>query len=96
MSVMCSVRVFAHAACVRVRTSRATSRDPTPRRNPICAHYPPPSNASSIERARACDVTYLLDVTRGHHSLSESTNRALRVFVLPQNNLSLERALECE
>ena len=38
-------------------------------------------------RRRRRERAYLLDVARGHHSLSESSNRALSVLVLTHNHL---------
>jgi len=38
-------------------------------------------------RRRRRERAYLLDVTRGHDSLSESSNRALSVLVLTHNHL---------
>ena len=49
------------------------------------------SSSSSSRRRRRRERAYLLDVARGHDSLSESSNRALSVLVLTHNHLRRRR-----
>ena len=49
------------------------------------------SSSSRRRRRRRRERAYLLDVARGHDSLSESSNRALSVLVLTHNHLRRRR-----
>ena len=55
--------------------------------NPILTEPRAPSRRRHRRRVVARDLAHLLDVTGRHDSLSESSNRALRVFVLTHSHL---------
>jgi len=88
--------------CVRRISSRPTTLAlrvllrPPPQRmiddNPILPARVIVIVASSRPRVLARELAHLLDVTGRHHSLSESSNRALRVFVLAHSHLRRYRS----
>ena len=88
--------------CVRRISSRPTTlalrgllRPPRQRMiddNPILPARVIVIVASSRPRVLARELAHLLDVTGRHHSLSESSNRALRVFVLAHSHLHRYRS----